>query len=57
MANVKNEEWKSGYIDKSGNLVIPCIWKGAWAFSDGLAIVMDEEGNEHVIDKTGKIVE
>ena len=56
-AEVKGTNGKWEFIDKLRNLVIPCIWKGVWAFTDVLAVVVDEEANELAMDKTGKIVE
>ena len=50
----KSDYW--GYIDKTGTLVIPCKYKAANDFSEGLAGVKDERGAWHVIDKTGKEV-
>ena len=36
-----------GFIDKSGKEVIPCKWKEARDFSNGIAEVMDENGQWH----------
>ena len=37
LANVKDANGKWGFIDKTGQVVIPCEWKGAGTFSEGLA--------------------
>ena len=39
LASVVDENGKYGYVDKKGQLVIPCIWDGASDFSEGLAAV------------------
>ena len=44
-----------GFIDKSGKVVIPCRWRVAWEFSEGLAHV-DENYRYGFIDKSGKVV-
>ena len=43
-------------IDKTGAVVIPCKWKDADSFSEGLARVKDENGTEFYIDKAGNLV-
>lgn len=59
LAVVKNKENKLGYVDKTGKLVIPCIFKQATEFSDSVAWVKDF-GSPAVaslfslIDKEGK---
>lgn len=45
-----------GYIDTSGNLVIPCKYKRASEFSEGLASVSTTEKNKAYIDKKGNEV-
>ena len=45
---------KSGFVDKTGKVVIPLIYDGAWWFSEGLAEV-DKNGKRGFIDKTGKV--
>ena len=47
---------KYGFIDKTGKVVIPCKWKDAWDFHEGLAPVKDANGKWGYIDKTGKLV-
>jgi hypothetical protein len=46
-----NGKW--GYIDKTGNEIIPCIYYFAWNFSEGLATV-ELNGKGGYIDKTGR---
>ncbi|MGL4567916.1 MAG: WG repeat-containing protein [Fusobacteriaceae bacterium] len=46
---------KYGFIDKSGNLVIPAKFDKAWEFSDGLANV-EIDGKWGFIDKSGNLV-
>lgn len=36
LAGVKNADGRWGFIDKTGNLVLPCMWKKALWFSEGL---------------------
>ena len=55
---VKNAEWKYGYMDKQGNLIVKYKYDKAYDFFDGLALVfvtrdnsdyygfIDEKGNE-----------
>ena len=52
----KNADDLWGYIDKTGQVVIPCQWKGAWEFCEGLALVKDNESKYGYIDKTGLLV-
>ena len=56
LVNVKDENGKWGFIDKTGKLVIPCKWKWAYDFKNGRAKVKDERDREIYIDKTGKVV-
>ena len=44
---------KYGFIDKNGEIVIPCQYDQAWAFVDGLARVK-MNGRWGYIDTTGK---
>jgi len=50
------EERKWGFIDNSGNIVLPCIyeWVGESGFSDGLALVKDNN-KWGFIDKSGNV--
>jgi hypothetical protein len=48
-----NGKW--GFIDKTGNQVIPCAYDDAWDFSNGLAPV-ELNGKCGVIDNAGKMV-
>ena len=51
MVKDNNEKW--GYIDKEGTLKIPCQYKAAYGFREGLAVVMDERGKWDYIDSAG----
>ena len=46
---------KYGFIDKSGNVVVPCKYGNAWSFSEGLAAV-ELDGKWGFIDKSGNVV-
>lgn len=48
-----NGRW--GYLDQSGNVAIPCRYRNALPFVNGLASVSDVEGYFMHIGKTGKI--
>ena len=57
------DESKCGYIDKSGNLVIDCVYDGGHNFSEGLALVWngdeyddDYPAGYYYIDKDGDSV-
>ena len=43
-------------VDKTGKTIIPCKWKLATSFSDGLAYVKGDDDKWVYIDKTGKVV-
>lgn len=50
-----------GFVDKSGELVIPCRWKKADHFKDGLAKVSDSktflfQDKWVYIDRQGRVV-
>lgn len=45
----------NGYINESGELVIPRQYKDAGDFVDGYAVVKTGDGNYSVIDKTGRV--
>jgi hypothetical protein len=47
------KDGKYGYINKSGEEVVPCIYAGVSSFSDGFAIVRNNR-KVGVIDKSGK---
>ncbi len=46
---------KMGFIDKNGREVIPCIYKFADSFQEGLASVLDENDNRFYIDTEGRV--
>ncbi len=56
LAKVRKDN--EGYIDKSGNQVIPTIYSSAEPFSEGLAVVVEKYGSKNgdysFIDKSGK---
>ncbi|MGE0085491.1 MAG: WG repeat-containing protein [Desulfococcaceae bacterium] len=60
MARVSLKErsgWKSGFIDKTGNMVIPMLYWRAENFSEEHGVVMtDPEGKYGFINKKGKFV-
>ena len=45
-----------GFTDKSGNVVIPCIWNEAGDFQEGRALVVDDNKRCGFIDKSGNVV-
>ncbi|GHT72454.1 hypothetical protein FACS189456_0990 [Bacteroidia bacterium] len=47
---------KIGFIDKTGKEIIPCKYKVAYVFSQGLSAVQCEDGYFGFIDKKGKEV-
>lgn len=51
---VENEKY--GFADKDGKIVIPCVWKSAKDFSEGLAPVMNDNGNTDYINYHGEVV-
>ena len=51
-----DENFKVGYIDKTGKVVIPCTYRSGGMFSNGLARVETMDGKWGYIDKTGKVV-
>ena len=53
---VKNSEGKCGFINKKGEIVIPCKWRQTWAFRGGLAIVQDWNKRLGFINKSGELV-
>ena len=55
LACVQDANHKWGFIDKTGKVVIPCQWKYANDFREGMATV--EDNNKWgLIDKTGKVI-
>ena len=54
LARVKKER-KWGFVDLTGNLVIPCEWDSAWEFSEGLAAV-NRYGRVGFINTNGELV-
>ena len=44
-----------GYVDQTGNMVIPCIWPEAGSFKDGLALVYTGE-EFGCIDSSGELL-
>ena len=42
MSRVKDSNGKWGYLDQTGKLVIPCKWKFAYDFHEGMAVVEDD---------------
>jgi hypothetical protein len=53
---VKSKQGMVGFIDKTGKVVIPCIYSDASAFNDGCAMVQTWEGSILIIDKAGKVL-
>lgn len=55
----KDAKDRYGYMNKSGEIVIPCIYRTAETFSDGVAVVgIDIDRSTHkwtlrIIDKNG----
>jgi hypothetical protein len=45
-----------GFMNQSGEIVIPCQWKMASKFREGLAKIVDGNNRCGFIDKTGKLV-
>jgi hypothetical protein len=43
-----------GFKDEQGSIIIPCIWKNAYSFRNGLAMVQNENGLWGFINKTGR---
>ena len=50
------EDGLYGYADKDDNIVIPCQWKDAEEFTEGLAAIKNENGHWGFIDETGSEV-
>ncbi len=56
LAPVQNSSGKYGYIDKTGNIIIPCQWEKAEGFSKGLALVTNSNKTKSYIDNSGNVV-
>jgi len=54
--NPIEKDGKWGFADVSGKVVIPCKWKDAGSFLEGLAAVKDDNEKYGFIDKTGMVV-
>lgn len=57
MGVVKDMDDRCGYIDTNCKLVIPCKYSKASRFYNGVAVVVDENGNYKFINKTGQVDE
>lgn len=51
--DMSSETWACGFMDHSGNMVIPQIYSAAGNFSEGLAAVCGSDGLWGYIDKAG----
>ena len=49
------ENEKYGFADENGNVVIPCKWKYAYAFQEGMSKVKGDNDKYGFIDKTGNM--
>lgn len=49
----KNGKW--GFVDKTGQVVVPLQYDNAWGFRGGLSVVVSND-KRGFIDKTGKVV-
>lgn len=47
---------KRGAVDKTGNLIIPCVWESLSDFNEGLALVSSSENRCGYIDSDGLLV-
>jgi hypothetical protein len=56
VAAIMQDERRWGYINTSGEIVIPLNFSAAASFSEGLAAVADQSGKWGWIDRTGKFV-
>ena len=52
----KNKKNIYGFVDKTGEIVIPCQWNDAHNFKEGLAQIKDKNKKWGYIDSTGIIV-
>ena len=46
---------KYGFADDNNNIVLPCIWKDAYDFTEGLAPVMNDDGKWGYINTEGEV--
>lgn len=54
---VQDHKGRYGYADVDGKIVIPCIYKELWSFSEGLAAAMLPGNADYIyIDKEGKTI-
>ena len=56
ITDTRNETMAYGFMDHSGNMVIPQMFSGAGNFSEGLAAVRSSDGQWGYIDKAGNSV-
>jgi hypothetical protein len=59
LAVVGDLSYQYGYMDEQGNIVIPCQWRWAESFENGIAVVTYETSKEYAsvwIDREGKII-
>src|SRR5215831_7728385 len=57
VTGLASAEEKYGYVDTTGKLVIPPLFRSAEPFSEGLAAIQTETGGKWgYIDKTGTVV-
>ena len=47
---------RNGFLDRTGELVIPFIWSQTSVFSEGLVSVRDEKGKYGFIDRQGTLI-
>ncbi len=58
LAKGENDDDMYGFIDKTGKVVIPCIFYRADDFEDGVASVKkDEDGSYYEINTKGEKIE
>ena len=49
-------EGKYGFADESGNIVLPCVWSYVWDFSEGLALVSNDDKKYGFINRRGEVI-
>lgn len=52
--NRKSKKW--GFIDRYGKEVVPCVWRSAGLFSEGLACVQDNNRKCGYVNLSGRLV-